>query len=56
MPMAGGTGFEPVNARTKTWCLTTWPTPIACNETNHTVFLIARGTKVNSVAPAALFP
>jgi hypothetical protein len=25
--MAGGKGFEPLNARTKTWCLTTWPTP-----------------------------
>jgi hypothetical protein len=25
--MAGGEGFEPPNARTKTWCLTTWPTP-----------------------------
>ena len=26
--MAGTEGFEPPNARTKTWCLTTWPRPI----------------------------
>lgn len=26
--MAGGEGFEPPNAGTKTRCLTTWPTPI----------------------------
>ena len=26
--MAGVEGFEPPNARTKTWCLTTWPHPI----------------------------
>ena len=26
--MAGMEGFEPPNARTKTWCLTTWPHPI----------------------------
>ena len=26
--MAGEEGFEPPNARTKTWCLTTWPLPI----------------------------
>jgi len=25
--MAGTEGFEPPNARTKTWCLTTWPRP-----------------------------
>jgi hypothetical protein len=25
--MAGMEGFEPPNARTKTWCLTTWPHP-----------------------------
>jgi pimeloyl-ACP methyl ester carboxylesterase len=27
--MAGEEGFEPPNARTKTWCLTTWPLPNA---------------------------
>lgn len=26
--LAGMEGFEPPNARTKTWCLTTWPHPI----------------------------
>lgn len=26
--LAGEEGFEPPNARTKTWCLTTWPLPI----------------------------
>ena len=26
--MAGEEGLEPPNARTKTWCLTTWPLPI----------------------------
>lgn len=26
--MAGTEGFEPPNARTKTWCLTAWPRPI----------------------------
>ena len=26
--VAGVEGFEPPNARTKTWCLTTWPHPI----------------------------
>lgn len=25
--MAGSAGFEPANARTKTWCLTTWRRP-----------------------------
>src|ERR1700757_3315853 len=25
--LAGMEGFEPPNARTKTWCLTTWPHP-----------------------------
>ena len=25
--MAGMEGFEPPNARTKTWCLTAWPIP-----------------------------
>lgn len=25
--LAGGKGFEPLNAGTKTRCLTTWPTP-----------------------------
>ena len=25
--LAGAEGFEPPNARTKTWCLTTWPRP-----------------------------
>ena len=25
--MAGAEGFEPPNARTKTWCLTTWRRP-----------------------------
>jgi hypothetical protein len=25
--LAGTVGFEPTNARTKTWCLTTWPRP-----------------------------
>lgn len=25
--MAGEEGLEPPNARTKTWCLTTWPLP-----------------------------
>ncbi len=37
--MAGGEGFEPPNARTKTWCLTTWPTPNICinvlNDSTH---------------------
>jgi hypothetical protein len=27
MSLAGAEGFEPPNARTKTWCLTTWPRP-----------------------------
>ena len=27
--MAGTEGFEPPNARTKTWCLTTWRRPTA---------------------------
>ena len=26
--MAGAEGFEPPNASTKNWCLTTWPRPI----------------------------
>jgi hypothetical protein len=26
--VAGEEGLEPPNARTKTWCLTTWPLPI----------------------------
>ncbi len=26
-PMAGAEGFEPPNASTKNWCLTTWPRP-----------------------------
>ena len=29
--MARVEGFEPPNARTKTWCLTTWPHPTACH-------------------------
>ncbi len=28
--LAGMEGFEPPNARTKTWCLTTWPHPNKC--------------------------
>lgn len=28
--VAGVEGFEPPNARTKTWCLTTWPHPNIC--------------------------
>jgi hypothetical protein len=27
--LAGDEGFEPPNARTRTWCLTTWPIPNA---------------------------
>ena len=36
--MAGAEGFEPPNARTKTWCLTTWPRPK--DAYYYTLFLI----------------
>jgi hypothetical protein len=39
--MAGEEGFEPPNARTKTWCLTTWPLPTNF-EGQPTVFLQRR--------------
>ena len=33
--MAGPEGFEPPNARTKTWCLTAWPRPNILEELYH---------------------
>jgi hypothetical protein len=42
--LAGMEGFEPPNARTKTWCLTTWPHPIDNrNRDKPTVFLYCAG-------------
>ena len=35
--MAGAEGFEPPNARTKTWCLTTWRRPIDVNSSTFEV-------------------
>ena len=35
--MAGAEGFEPPNASTKNWCLTTWRRPIS-NLTDFTVY------------------
>ncbi len=32
--LAGAEGFEPPNARTKTWCLTTWRRPIDRRDCN----------------------
>ena len=29
MQLAGAEGFEPPDASTKNWCLTTWPRPNA---------------------------
>ena len=39
--LAGMEGFEPPNARTKTWCLTTWPHPNAVLFRHKTVVIIS---------------
>ena len=38
--MAGVEGFEPPNASTKNWCLTTWPHPTAVLLGHKTVVII----------------
>lgn len=39
--MAGVKGFEPLNAWTKTRCLTAWRYPIASNETKSVIIVIS---------------
>ena len=43
--VAGEEGFDPPNARTKTWCLTTWPLPTSLHYCNTLAVKFYRGSK-----------